>query len=104
MFTAGQLNDETSYGVVFEKNEIYSARETEQLSTENKKIPEILDQKYYRGLDGLRGISVILVLIDHSLTGTHFQRVAHLGNMGVEIFFVISGFLITTLLLKDLKK
>jgi peptidoglycan/LPS O-acetylase OafA/YrhL len=53
-------------------------------------------------LDGLRAIAVILVLIDHSP-----QVVATLsgelpkGFLGVDIFFVLSGFLITALLLKD---
>ncbi|MEZ5404554.1 MAG: acyltransferase [Bryobacteraceae bacterium] len=59
-------------------------------------------------LDGLRAISIILVLIGH-LNGTAgfgshpwirstFGDLAHLG---VVVFFVISGFLITTLLLKE---
>jgi peptidoglycan/LPS O-acetylase OafA/YrhL len=56
-------------------------------------------------LDGLRAFSIALVLLAHA-SGTRFapsfvafRRDA--GNLGVRIFFVISGFLITTLLLKE---
>jgi peptidoglycan/LPS O-acetylase OafA/YrhL len=56
-------------------------------------------------LDGLRAISIALVLVGHSAETTgapallaHFN---HLGNFGVRCFFIISGFLITTLLLKE---
>jgi peptidoglycan/LPS O-acetylase OafA/YrhL len=58
-------------------------------------------------LDGLRAVSIALVLIGH-LGGTrHFLSMSSLaacgdvGNLGVSVFFVISGFLITTLLLKE---
>ena len=48
------------------------------------------------GLDGLRGISVIVVLLYHA----HLNVMIG-GYLGVEIFFVISGFLITSLLLNE---
>lgn len=61
-------------------------------------------------LDGLRAISIALVLISH-LGGTgNFpipERVTNffeLGHLGVRVFFVISGFLITNLLLNELAK
>jgi peptidoglycan/LPS O-acetylase OafA/YrhL len=60
-------------------------------------------------LDGLRAISILLVLISH-LDGTRnfpswlFAYTGDTGNLGVRVFFVISGFLITTLLLKEVDK
>ena len=58
-------------------------------------------------LDGLRAFSILLVLIGHT-AGTvgapAFLMPLHgLGNYGVRFFFVISGFLITTLLLRELE-
>lgn len=59
-------------------------------------------------LDGLRAISIALVLLAHaSLTPgfPHWMRDAiapfGLGNLGVRVFFVISGFLITGLLVRE---
>lgn len=49
------------------------------------------------GLDGLRAIAVSLVVIYHLFP----QWVMHGGFIGVDVFFVISGFLITTLLLNE---
>lgn len=49
-----------------------------------------------RGLDGLRAVAVVLVVVYHlwptSLPG---------GLIGVDLFFVISGYLITALLLRE---
>ncbi len=51
---------------------------------------------YLPGLDGLRAIAVVAVLVYHAdhewLSG---------GFLGVEVFFVISGYLITLLLLSE---
>ncbi|MBN8730686.1 MAG: acyltransferase [Acidobacteria bacterium] len=56
-------------------------------------------------LDGLRALSILLVLVGHAIDAQEWPRlfalVGHVGNYGVRIFFVISGFLITTLLLKE---
>ena len=49
-------------------------------------------------LDGLRTLSVLLVLTAHS-PGMLFKPLN--GRLGVTIFFVISGLLITTLLLRE---
>jgi peptidoglycan/LPS O-acetylase OafA/YrhL len=56
-------------------------------------------------LDGLRALSIGMVLIGHSglLHRSHFPILYSIGNgdLGVSIFFVISGFLITGLLLRE---
>ena len=60
-------------------------------------------------LDGLRGVAVILVLTRHfevlapqGLTGiTFIDHFFRGGYLGVDIFFVLSGFLITSLLLNE---
>jgi peptidoglycan/LPS O-acetylase OafA/YrhL len=49
-----------------------------------------------RGLDGLRAIAVSTVIVFHLVPG-----LLPGGYLGVDIFFVISGFLITTLLLRE---
>jgi peptidoglycan/LPS O-acetylase OafA/YrhL len=51
---------------------------------------------YHAGLDGLRALSVAAVLLYHG--GVPWARG---GFLGVEIFFVLSGFLITSLLVRE---
>lgn len=69
-----------------------------------KEIPEVLDQTAFPSINGLRGISIIVVILAH--VNSHFgnEFLHHLfaaGIVGVYIFFVISGFLITSLLIKE---
>lgn len=57
-------------------------------------------------LDGLRAVSILLVFGSHLLytTGPHGPTAYRLfdhGGLGVRVFFVISGYLITTLLLRE---
>ncbi|MGO7040097.1 acyltransferase family protein [Rhizobium leguminosarum] len=51
-----------------------------------------------RGLDGLRAISLLLVLVAHWQPIPYLNKVANWGRDGLLIFFVISGFLITRIL------
>lgn len=48
-------------------------------------------------LDGLRGLAVIGVMLFHLKSKPWFPG----GSLGVDVFFVLSGFLITTLLLQE---
>src|SRR5581483_12177276 len=54
---------------------------------------------YLPGLDGLRALAVLAVLLYHAdivwLPG---------GFLGVEVFFVVSGYLITSLLLAEYRR
>lgn len=53
-------------------------------------------------LDGLRAVAILAVLAEHSLVYSGVEplvRIAAHGWMGVDLFFVLSGFLITGILL-----
>jgi peptidoglycan/LPS O-acetylase OafA/YrhL len=58
-------------------------------------------------LDGLRAVSIALVVYSHVSGTRHFgfgpprALVGDLGNLGVSVFFVISGYLITKLLFDE---
>jgi peptidoglycan/LPS O-acetylase OafA/YrhL len=74
-----------------------------KLFAEITEVPVALQGSYYPALDGLRGVSILIVVLGH--IGLNYYLVPyHLlvdSDTGVHIFFVISGFLITTLLLKE---
>lgn len=56
--------------------------------------------KHVPELDGLRGIAIISVVVHHRLTPFSLAG----GFLGVDLFFVLSGFLITGLLLAEFEK
>jgi peptidoglycan/LPS O-acetylase OafA/YrhL len=70
--------------------------------------PETISQRHIPALDGIRGIAIALVLLCHLFfaerTGfpfvDFFYRVASAGWVGVDLFFVLSGFLITGILIE----
>ncbi len=55
---------------------------------------------YIRQLDGIRAIAVLFVVVSHWLPGSILSRFGF-GPIGVDIFFVLSGFLITRILIVD---
>jgi peptidoglycan/LPS O-acetylase OafA/YrhL len=55
-------------------------------------------QRYFPSLDGVRAVAVILVFIGH-VSYDKFWGI--FGGDGVTMFFVLSGFLITTLALRE---
>jgi peptidoglycan/LPS O-acetylase OafA/YrhL len=56
---------------------------------------------HFGSLDGLRAVSVAAVIWHHSGGGLVASEWAQQGHHGVTLFFAISGFLITTLLLRE---
>ena len=64
--------------------------------------PAILPEKsvaaahHVASLDGLRALAVFAVMYYHARLPLY-----HFGWIGVDLFFVLSGFLITTLLAKE---
>ena len=63
-------------------------------------------ESYLRPLDGLRGAAVLLVLAYHAayLTAGWGPRILPGGFVGVDLFFVLSGFLITRMLVTELRR
>ena len=61
----------------------------------NRRIPS---------LDGLRAISITLVILSHLVKWKHisFRVPGGYGDLGVQVFFILSGFLITSLLLREI--
>lgn len=55
-------------------------------------------ETYFTQLDGIRFLAVGLVLIDHWLAE---RNILPLGQLGVTMFFVLSGFLITRILIQS---
>ena len=72
------------------------ARRTRPPSAAWRAAPEAAAPFRVAGLDGVRAIAVTLVILFHLTPGTTIG-----GYLGVDIFFVVSGFLITTLLLRE---
>ncbi len=65
-----------------------------------KHIEQIpLHPKYRPDIDGLRAVAILLVVGFHA-----FPEWIHGGFIGVDIFFVISGYLISTIIFENLEK
>jgi hypothetical protein len=61
---------------------------------------------YFSGLDGLRGLAILLVILYHAprFEPLLLRTLQENGRYGVSLFFVISGFLICTLLLREARE
>jgi len=59
---------------------------------------DFLAARRFSGLDGLRAVAAVLVIVFH-VGGAHLEWLS--GWVGVHVFFVLSGFLITTLALRE---
>ena len=63
-------------------------------------------QNRFQSLDGFRAIAVVMVILQHLHSGHSFKALDflwhfQLGDLGVRIFFIISGFLITSLMQRE---
>ena len=67
------------------------------MDTSNNATPK--KSEYVPSLDGVRGYAVLLVLLVHGA-----NRFCKGGWIGVDLFFVISGYLITSLLIGEYEK
>ena len=59
----------------------------------------IVNLKYRAEIDGLRALAVVPVILFHAGFGLFSGG----GFIGVDVFFVISGYLITTILIEDIE-
>ena len=55
--------------------------------------------RYRAEIDGLRAVAVVPIVLFHAGFGVFTG-----GFVGVDIFFVISGYLITTIILRELQE
>ena len=55
--------------------------------------------KYRPEIDGLRALAIIPVILFHAEIG-----ILSAGYLGVDVFFVVSGYLITSIILSELEK
>lgn len=58
----------------------------------------------FLALDGLRAFSILAVLWHHTVEGLGVLPADHNGFLGVDMFFVLSGFLIVTLILREQRR
>lgn len=78
----------------------FASNHSFEMSTTPIHLQEIAKkhETYFKQLDGIRFIAVFLVLYDHLLAGFNTLPI---GPIGVTIFFVLSGFLITRILIES---
>jgi peptidoglycan/LPS O-acetylase OafA/YrhL len=73
------------------------------MSINNDALPQ--KRGYIPALDGIRAIAILLVLFSHCVIYDQFTQLHNiglqLGSLGVSVFFVLSGYLITRSLIEE---
>ncbi|TLU98073.1 acyltransferase family protein [Dyadobacter luticola] len=81
-----------------------------RLTEKNPGVESLEKKRYFPNLNGIRCIAALLVVFHHLEQAKHALGIAnvydspiiqHAGRLGVGLFFVLSGFLITYLLLEE---
>jgi peptidoglycan/LPS O-acetylase OafA/YrhL len=63
-------------------------------------VPDVLKPGYYPFFDGIRAIAILIVVGGHLVSHSKYFKFID-GAIGVHLFYILSGFLITTLLFKE---
>lgn len=58
--------------------------------------------RYHPALDGLRAVAVVCVVLFHAGATSGLADIAPGGFIGVSVFFTLSGYLVTTVLLREI--
>jgi peptidoglycan/LPS O-acetylase OafA/YrhL len=72
-----------------------------------QQVESVVAQSYWKQIDGLRAIAFMLVFVSHCgplqcfKSSNYLNKFIDFGFLGVDLFFVISGFLITVILLRE---
>ncbi len=68
--------------------------------SEVRDVPAAKPLSYMPQLDGLRALCIFAVIVVHYMPESHWMHLTPLAGIGVRCFFVLSGYLITEILLK----
>lgn len=98
------IEKKTNFEAEIEMNEMSSSKEKQHIVElkQNQKIFEETPSHsigYRPEIDGIRAIAISLVVIFHA-----WPQIISGGFIGVDVFFVISGYLISSIIFKEISK
>ncbi len=70
------------------------------MAEQTNRVMQQPGRQYFPALDGLRGLAILMIVIYHNFG--FIEKYFFFGWVAVDLFFVLSGFLITDILLKEL--
>jgi len=71
------------------------------LNSYQGELPELVTRSRYASLDGYRAFAIGAVIFAHICYGSRKGSLSFVSDWGVKVFFIMSGFLITTLLIRE---